>query len=63
LHSTRRRFVGSDNQQLCFLSDRYRPDHPSFAAANELRLTLSPDGTLHVAGYPAPVLDGTPGKR
>lgn len=61
LRSTRRRFVGSDNQQLHFLSDRYRADDPAFAAANQVCMTLSPDGTLHVTGYPALVFDRTPG--
>ncbi len=53
--TTARRFVGSDNQVLHFLSPRYRQDDPRLAAANtvELRVKVGPDGGLFVLnGWP-----------
>jgi anaerobic ribonucleoside-triphosphate reductase activating protein len=50
-----RRFIGSDNQQLHFLTARYRPDDPRLVAPNtlELRLTTGPDGArLVINGWP-----------
>jgi len=53
--TTQRRFIGSDNQVLHFLTSRYRHDDPRFAAGNtvELRITMGPDGGLFVLnGWP-----------
>jgi anaerobic ribonucleoside-triphosphate reductase activating protein len=53
--STRRRFIGSDNQTLHFLSDRHRPDDPRLTGDNtvELRLRVAADGSLYVLnGWP-----------
>jgi len=53
--TTTRRFVGSDNQVLHFLSSRYRDDDPRLVAANtvELRLKVGPDGGLFMLnGWP-----------
>jgi anaerobic ribonucleoside-triphosphate reductase activating protein len=53
--TTARRFIGSDNQVLHFLSTRYRDDDPRFVADNtvELRLKIGPDGGLFVVnGWP-----------
>ncbi len=47
----RRRWLGSSNQQLHFLSDRYRPDDPRFALPNTVELRLS-RGHLTVNGWP-----------
>ena len=47
----RRRWVGSANQELCFLSDRYRPDDPRLAAPNTVELRLDGSGLL-VNGWP-----------
>lgn len=47
-----RRWIGSTNQVLHFLSDAYRPDDPRFSAPNTVELRLGPDG-LVVNGWPA----------
>lgn len=52
---TRRRWIGSRNQQLHFFSDRYAPDDPAFTAANTVELRLV-GGTLSINGWPARVL-------
>lgn len=56
LHTTTRRFIGSTNQQLHFLTDRYRADDPRFASHNtlELRLTVDAHGksAITVNGWP-----------
>ncbi len=58
LPETRRRWIGSRNQVLHFLSDRYAPDDPVFAARNTIELRLS-RGALVVNGWPGPhVLGG-----
>lgn len=46
-----RRWVGSANQELCFLSDRYRPNDPRLAAPNTVELRLDGAGLL-VNGWP-----------
>jgi anaerobic ribonucleoside-triphosphate reductase activating protein len=48
---TARRWVGSRNQRVHFLSDRYGPQHPDFAERNEVVIRLSRDG-LSVHGWP-----------
>jgi anaerobic ribonucleoside-triphosphate reductase activating protein len=51
-----RRWIGSTNQVMHFLSDRYRADDPRLRAENtvEIRLRRSADGTeLIVNGWPA----------
>ncbi len=40
LPETRRRWVGSSNQRLHFLSDRYSPEDPRFFSANTVELRL-----------------------
>jgi anaerobic ribonucleoside-triphosphate reductase activating protein len=53
--TTQRRFIGSENQVLHFLSGRYAPDDPRLATANtvELRLRVGPGGGLFVLnGWP-----------
>jgi anaerobic ribonucleoside-triphosphate reductase activating protein len=56
LRTTTRRFIGSTNQQLHFLTDRYRADDARFASHNtvELRLTIAADGTKSITmnGWP-----------
>lgn len=49
---TRRRWVGSANQSLHFLTDRYSPDDPAFAAPNTVEVRFS-KGSLDVNGWPA----------
>lgn len=53
--STGRRYIGSDNQVLHFLSDRYMRDDPRFAAPNTLELRVQIAGgksTLLINGFP-----------
>lgn len=47
----RRRWVGSENQVLHFLSPRYRPDDVRFAAPNTVELRLE-RGRLTINGWP-----------
>lgn len=49
--SARRRFVGSENQGLHFLSDRYRADDPRLHGPQRLELRLR-GGELTVNGWP-----------
>ncbi len=49
---TRRRWIGSANQRLHFLTEAYSPDDPRFGAANTLELRLE-GGRLTVNGWPA----------
>lgn len=51
LLSHRRRFIGSDNQGLHFLSDRYRPDDPRLHGRNLVELRLR-GGELTLNGWP-----------
>jgi anaerobic ribonucleoside-triphosphate reductase activating protein len=49
---TRRRWIGSANQQIHFLSDRYRADDPRWLLPNTLEICLrGPE--LTVNGFPA----------
>jgi anaerobic ribonucleoside-triphosphate reductase activating protein len=48
----RRRWIGSANQQIHFLSDRYRADDPRWLLPNTLEIRLA-DGELSVNGFPA----------
>lgn len=50
-HSASRRWIGSDNQVMHFLSERYRPDDPRFGGANHVELRLR-GGELVVNGWP-----------
>ncbi|MBX2802318.1 MAG: radical SAM protein [Myxococcales bacterium] len=49
--TTERRWVGSDNQGLHFLTDRYTPDDPRFAEPNTLEIRIRGDQIL-VNGFP-----------
>ncbi|HEY1098133.1 MAG TPA: 4Fe-4S single cluster domain-containing protein [Myxococcota bacterium] len=54
--TTSRRYIGSDNQVLHHLTDRYRIDDPRFAAPNtvELRIVVDVDGAqrFELNGWP-----------
>ncbi len=50
---TTRRWIGSTNQRIHFLSERYRPEDPIWKEANTLEIRLV-DGELTVNGFPAP---------
>jgi anaerobic ribonucleoside-triphosphate reductase activating protein len=49
--TTARRYIGSDNQVLHFLSARYRDDDPRFAATNTLEIRMQ-NGAITVNGFP-----------
>jgi anaerobic ribonucleoside-triphosphate reductase activating protein len=52
LPETRRRWIGSANQRVHFLSDRCRADDPRWLQPNTLEIRLH-DGDLTVNGFPA----------
>jgi anaerobic ribonucleoside-triphosphate reductase activating protein len=52
LPETERRWIGSANQQIHFLSDRYRADDPCWRRRNTLEIRLT-GSTLSVNGFPA----------
>ncbi len=47
-----RRWIGSTNQRIHFLSDRYRPDDPCWQQRNTLEIRLRA-GELTINGFPA----------
>ena len=49
---TNRRWIGSSNQRIHFLTDRYRADDPRWKKPNTLEIRLN-DGELSVNGFPA----------
>lgn len=51
----RRRWVGSANQRVHFLTSRYSPDDPCWSQPNTLEIRLR-GGELMVNGYPAPAI-------
>lgn len=57
LPETRRRWIGSTNQQIHFLNDRYQPDDPCWRQPNTLDIRLE-EGMLSVNGFPASNLKG-----
>jgi anaerobic ribonucleoside-triphosphate reductase activating protein len=52
LPDTRRRWIGSTNQRIHFLTDRYRADDACWRQPNTLEVRLR-DGELTVNGFPA----------
>jgi anaerobic ribonucleoside-triphosphate reductase activating protein len=52
LPETRRRWIGSANQQVHFLTERYRPDDPCWRRPNTLEVRLR-GGEVTVNGFPA----------
>jgi anaerobic ribonucleoside-triphosphate reductase activating protein len=52
LPETRRRWIGSSNQQIHFLTRRYGADDPCWRSKNTLEIRLQ-DGELTVNGFPA----------
>jgi anaerobic ribonucleoside-triphosphate reductase activating protein len=53
LPDTKRRWVGSTNQRVHFLTDRYRPDDPCWRQRNTLEIRVRGD-EVSVNGFPAP---------
>jgi anaerobic ribonucleoside-triphosphate reductase activating protein len=50
---TKRRWIGSANQRVHFLSDRHRADDACWKKPNTLELRLA-DGAITMNGFPAP---------
>jgi anaerobic ribonucleoside-triphosphate reductase activating protein len=50
--TTRRRWIGSDNQALHFLSARYSPLDPRFYEDNHLEIRFDSRGVLTINGFP-----------
>jgi anaerobic ribonucleoside-triphosphate reductase activating protein len=57
LPDTSRRWIGSTNQRIHFLTDRHRADEPCWRKPNTLELRLR-GGELTVNGFPAPAAVG-----
>jgi anaerobic ribonucleoside-triphosphate reductase activating protein len=57
LPDTRRRWIGSTNQRIHFLTDRYRMDDACWNKKNTLEIRLDADG-LSVNGFPAELAVG-----
>lgn len=49
---TRRRWIGSRNQRVHFLTDRYRPDDPCWTEANTLEIRVR-GGEIIINGFPS----------
>jgi anaerobic ribonucleoside-triphosphate reductase activating protein len=52
LPEARRRWIGSSNQRVHFLTDRYRADDPCWQMPNTLEIRFQ-DGEVLVNGFPA----------
>jgi anaerobic ribonucleoside-triphosphate reductase activating protein len=52
LPERRRRWIGSSNQRVHFLSDRYRPEDPCWLRPNTLEIRFA-DGEITINGFPA----------
>lgn len=50
--TTKRRFIGSTNQRLFFLTGFYREDDPRFAAPNHAEIRMNAQGEIQVVGFP-----------
>jgi anaerobic ribonucleoside-triphosphate reductase activating protein len=53
----RRRWIGSANQRIHFLTDRYQPEDPRWLLPNTLEIRWA-GGELAVNGFPAPAATG-----
>jgi anaerobic ribonucleoside-triphosphate reductase activating protein len=54
---TRRRWIGSTNQRIHFLTDRYQADDPCWQRPNTLEIRMK-DGEINVNGFPAKMAVG-----
>ena len=52
LRITDRRFVGSSNQKMYFLTDFYTPDDPRWAEPNMTEIIMNGQGRIQVVGFP-----------
>jgi anaerobic ribonucleoside-triphosphate reductase activating protein len=53
LPDTSRRWIGSTNQRIHFLTDRYQPDDACWRQPNTLEIRIR-QGEISVNGFPAP---------
>lgn len=56
LPETERRWIGSSNQRIHFLTDRYSPDDPCWRRSNTIEIRLE-EGELTVNGFPIPGIE------
>jgi anaerobic ribonucleoside-triphosphate reductase activating protein len=52
LRTEARRWIGSTNQRLHFLSPAYRPDDPRFAEPNTAEIRFDASGEVRLVGFP-----------
>lgn len=52
LRTTKRRFVGSTNQRMFFLTPAYAETDPRFAAPNHAEVRMNAQGEVQVVGFP-----------
>ena len=52
LRTTARRFIGSTNQRMFFLTPAYREDDPRFAEPNTAEIRWNASGEVQVVGFP-----------
>jgi anaerobic ribonucleoside-triphosphate reductase activating protein len=52
LRTIDRRFVGSSNQKMHFLTDFYTPDDPRWAEPNMTEIIMNGQGRIQVVGFP-----------
>lgn len=50
--TTSRRWVGSENQEVIFVTDRYKKDDPIFQEKNHTEIIYNSNGELVVVGFP-----------
>lgn len=50
--TTKRRFIGSTNQRLFFLTDAYREDDPRFSEPNHAEIRMNAQGEVQIVGFP-----------
>ena len=51
-HTTKRRWIGSENQKMHFLTDAYSPSDPCFTQPNHAEFQLDNNGELTIVGFP-----------
>ena len=51
-HTTKRRWIGSENQEMHFLTNAYSPEDPCFSEPNHAELRLNDKGEMTIVGFP-----------
>lgn len=52
LHTTKRRWIGSTNQKLTFVTNFYQKDDPCFSEPNSAEIRINSKGVVTVVGFP-----------